>query len=119
MSILPIWVMQSIKEKESLQIGAKAGQAMPIMELTSLRNSASDIRAAGGFSIAGKCIFIYLVVLGIALSIDVIELHRGSPSLMAMNDDEVNSINYSNLSHAKIHSRGKMPERHASTAIHR
>ena len=34
MPISPIWVMRSIKEKESLQIVAKAGQAMPIMELT-------------------------------------------------------------------------------------
>ena len=59
MPISPIWVMRSIKEKESLQIVAKAGQAMPIMELTSSRNSAFDIRAAGGFAIAGKCIFIY------------------------------------------------------------
>jgi hypothetical protein len=90
MPISPIWVMRSIKEKESLQIVAEAGQAMPIMELTSSRNSASDIRAAGGFAIAGKCIFIYLVVLGIALSIDVIELRHGSPGLMTLNEDAAN-----------------------------
>jgi hypothetical protein len=110
--------MRSIKETESLHIVAKAGQAMLNMELTSSRISASDIRAAGGFAIAGKCIFLYLVVLVIALSIDVIELHRGSPSLTTMNDDAVNYIDSSTLSHATFHSRGKIPEHFAYTGIH-
>ena len=108
MPISPIWVMRSIKEKESLQIVAEAGQAMRIIGLTSSRNSASDIRAAGGFAIAGKCIIIYLVVLAIALSIDVIELHHGSPGLMTMNEDAANSKNPSSLSQGKFHSRSKI-----------